>query len=227
MAQVEVKAQRRTVLGKKVKDLREEGWIPAVIYGPNVDSRSLQIDMFDARELMSDAGGSQLVTVNIEGEEPVQVLIRDFQRDPIRRNLLHIDLYQVDMMQEVTVEVPLIFVGTSDVIEQSEGILIQNMETVEITCLPSELIDAIEVNLAELVEVGDQITVADLAIPSRVQVLSEPDEVVVQIAELEEIPEEEEEEEELFEFLTEADVEPEVIAKGKEEEEVFEEEAFE
>jgi large subunit ribosomal protein L25 len=225
MEKIEVKAQARTVQGKKVRHLREEGWVPAVLYGPNVESRSIQIDAHDARVLMAETGGSQLVSVNIEGEGAVQALIRDFQRDPIRRNLLHIDLYQVDMAQEVTVEVPLVLVGQSPVIEQHEGIFLQNMETVEIACLPSELIDSIEVDLSGLREVGDQVTVEDLAIPSRVRVLSEPDEVVVQIAALEEVPEEEEEEEELFEFLTEADVEPEVISKGKEEEET--EEPFE
>lgn len=216
--QVTVKAEERKVIGKKAKILRQEGWIPAILYGPNIDSRPLQIFWQEARDLLKEAGGSQLIAVHIGDEQPVQALIRDFQVEPIRRDLLHIDLYQVDMEQEITVEVPLVLVNESPPIEEGEGILIQRMSTLPIACMPGDLIESLEVNLAELTEVGQQLTIEDLAIPANIRVLPDPEEVVVRVSYLEEVPEEEEEEEE-FEFIAGVGMEPEVITRGKEEEE--------
>jgi large subunit ribosomal protein L25 len=224
MKQIELNAQERVILGKKVKQLRTQGWVPAVIYGPNVESRHIQIEASAAVRVVNRASSSQLISINIAGDKPVQVLIRDYQEDPIRRELLHVDLYQVDMTQEVTAEVPLILVGESPPVEKREGILTQTRDSIEISCLPEDLIDGIEVDLSELEEVNDQINVGSLAFPAGITVLTDPDEILVRVNPLEEIVEEVEEEE-LFEFISEVGAEPEVIARGKEEGE--EEEAAE
>ncbi|MGD1996410.1 MAG: 50S ribosomal protein L25 [Anaerolineae bacterium] len=227
--QIELNAKERTVLGKKVRRLREEGWIPAVLYGASVESRPLQIEETQAEEIVSRAGTSQLIAVHIEGEEePLRVLVRDLQRDPIHRNLLHLDLYQVDMEQRITVEVPLVLVGESPPVAQQEGVLFQTKETIELECLPVDLIEAIEVDLSQLTDIGHQITVADLAVPATSRILSDPREMVVRVSRVDEglELEEEEEIEEVFE------VEPELVTEREEEEElperaVEEEEAVE
>jgi large subunit ribosomal protein L25 len=221
MAQAELNAEERTVVGKQVRRLRAEGWVPAVLYGAAVESRPLQIPTVEAESIVRRVGTSQLITLHIAGDKkPVQALVRDLQRDTIRRDLLHLDLYQVEMTQVITVEVPLVLVGESPVVEQGEGILLQGTQTVEIECLPGDLVDAIEVDLSGLVEADQQITVADLAIPSSIRVLSDPEEMVVRISRLEEIPEVEVEEE--IEAVAEG--EPEVVARGRVVEEELEEE---
>jgi large subunit ribosomal protein L25 len=219
MEQLQLVAEARTVLGKQVRHLRREGWVPAVLYGPGVKSQALQIRVAEAEEAIRQAGTSQLIAVRVGRKKAVQALVRGLQRDPIRRDLLHLDLYQVEMTKSITVEVPIVLVGDSPVIEQREGILLQGTQTVEIECLPSDLIDALEVDLSELTEVGQQINVADLAVPSSVRVLSDLDEVVVRVNPLEEIVIEEEEEEEELMFEEVEGVEPEVLTERREEEE--------
>ncbi|MBN1956553.1 MAG: 50S ribosomal protein L25 [Anaerolineae bacterium] len=216
MAKIELDAELRTVTGKKVRNLRQEEWTPAILYGRGLESRPIKVQTKEAEEVVRQAGTSQLVTLNIAGEAPVQVIVRDLQRDVLRRNLLHVDLYQVEMTRAITVEVPLMLVNESPVIESGNGILLQGLQSVHIECLPGDLIDSIEVDIGVLAEVDQQITVGDLAIPSSIQVLSDLEEMVVRIARLEEVVEEAEEEG-FVEFPP--TVEPELIGRGREEEE--------
>jgi len=227
MAKTEIHAELRDVTGKQVRRPRDEGWVPAVLYGAGVESRALKIQTVDAEEMVRRAGTSRLITVHVDdGDEPVQAVIRDLQRDSIRRNLLHLDLYQVQMTKSITVELPILLVGESPVAKEREGILLQGAQSIEIECLPGDLIDAVEVDLSQLVEIDQQINIGDLALPSSITVLSDLDEMVARLNPLEEIPEEEEEEEEALEFEEFEDVEPELVGRGEEEEEVeFEEEA--
>jgi large subunit ribosomal protein L25 len=176
----------------------------------------LQVKSREAEDVVRQAGTSQLISVQIEGAEPVQALVRDLQLDVIRGNLLHVDLYQVDMSQSITVEVPLLLVGESPVVEQGQGILLQGIQSVEIECLPGDLFDALEVDLSVLAEVDQQITVGDLAVPSTITVLSSLDDVVARVTYLVEELEEEEEEEDLFEMPV---AEPELVGREREEEE--------
>ena len=222
MEKIELQAEPRTVIGKQVRRLRREGWVPAILYGPGVENRPLQIRAREAEEALERAGTSHLISLHIAGEKkPVQVLVRDYQRDVIHRNLLHLDLYQVQMTKVVTVDVPLVLVGESPAVERGEAVLIQARETLEIECLPSDLIDAIEVDLAQLTEPEQQITVADLAIPANIRVLADPDEPVV-LTSPTWVPEEEEAEEEVAVEVEEA--EPELVRKRKEEAEEEEKE---
>jgi len=214
MTQIELNAEAREVLGKQVCRLRREGWVPAVIYGPGVKSRALQVRAADAEETVGHAGTSQLIALRVGKKRPVQALVRDLQRDPIRRDLLHIDFYQVEMSKSVTAEVPILLVGESPVIEQREGILLQGVQTVEIECLPGDLINAVEVDLGVLTEVDQQLTVADLAVPSTIRILSDPHEVVARVSPLSAVVEEEELELEEGEEEAEA----EVLTERKEEE---------
>ncbi|RME39716.1 MAG: 50S ribosomal protein L25, partial [Thermoflexia bacterium] len=211
--ELSLNAEIRTVVGKQTRRLRAQGWIPAVLYGPGVENRLLQIPASEAEMVIARAGTSHLITVNIRGDKgPVQVLLKGFQRDPIRRNLLHIDLYQVAMDKPITVEVPIVLVGSSPVLERKEGILLQGKQTLEIECLPKDLIEAVEVDLSLLTEVDQQITVADLALPPTIRVLDDPDEMIVRVSPLEE------EEEEAMEMAP-TQAEPELVRKRKEEEE--------
>jgi len=211
--QVELTAEKRTVLGKRVKRLRWQGWVPGVMYGHGFDSIPLQFKARDLQQLLSQVGGSQLVSIKVKGQEqPQMALVRDVQRDPIRRTPLHVDFYRVKMTERITAEVPLEIVGESPAVEAGEGILLQGISTIEIECLPGNLVDAIEVDLSDLVEIDQALYVRDLAIPASIDVLTSPDEVIVHVVLMKE--EEEEEEEELIMPVAE---EVEVITAAKEE----------
>jgi large subunit ribosomal protein L25 len=216
--QVALFAEQRTVLGKQVKQLRREGVVPAVIYGRDFESIPLQFDARSLAKVLSHVGGSQLISVKIKGKKtPEMVLVREVHRDPVRHTLLHVDLYRVRMTERLTAEVPLEIVGESPVIEAREGILLQGLSTVEVECLPGDLVDAIEVDLSELTAVDQALHVRDLAIPSGIDVLTAPDEMIVRVVPLEE--EEELPAVEEMEMMMPGAEEVEVITAAGEEEE--------
>lgn len=214
---VELKAQRRTVLGRQVKQLRREGWVPGVMYGHDFDSVSLQFEEHSLGRLLSHVSGSQLVSIKVAGQkDPEMALVRDIQRDVIKGTILHVDLYRVQMTERLTAEIPLMIVGESPVIRQHEGILLQGISAIEVECLPGDLVDEIAVDLSDLEEIGEGVYVRDLAIPSGIEVLTDTDEMIVRIVPLEE---EEVIEEMLEEELVPGVEEIEVITEAGEEEE--------
>jgi large subunit ribosomal protein L25 len=210
-SRVELEAQKRSLLGSKVKRLRREGWVPGVIYGRDFESVPLQFDRHDLRHVLSQVGGSQLVNIKIDNAgEPESALLRDVQRDVITGDLLHVDFYRVMMTETITTEIPLLTTGESPAAEQKEGILLHGISEVEVECLPGDLVDALEVDLSELTEVGQAILVEDLAVPSGISILTDPDEMIVRLVPLEEVelelPEELEEELIMAEELEEVEV---------------------
>lgn len=221
--QVTLTAQKRTVLGSKVKQLRNEGLVPGVMYGHGFESLPLQFDRHDLRDVLSQIGGSQLITIDVEGEdEPEQALLREVQRDVISGDLLHVDFYRVMMTETLTAEIPLLTVGESPVAEQKEGIMLYGISEIEVECLPGDLVDAIEVDLSELTEVGQAIMVRDLAVPAGIDVLTDPDEMIARLVPLEEMelemPKPEVEEEEVVMVEGEEGEEVEVVGEEEGEE---------
>lgn len=217
--QLELEAQKRTVLGSKVKHLRQQGWVPGVIYGHGFESLPLRFDERDLRAVLPHIGSSQLIDIEIDGqEEAASALLREVQRDAITGDLLHVDFYRVRMTESITAEVPLLATGESPVVEQKEGIMLHGVSEIEVECLPDDLVDAIEVDLSELTEVGQAISVRDLAVPAGINVLTEPDEMIARLVPLEEVELEEPapEEEELI--IAEEGEEVEVIMEAEPEE---------
>ncbi|HDQ73174.1 MAG TPA: 50S ribosomal protein L25 [Chloroflexi bacterium] len=199
--QITLAAQTRSLLGKKSKRLRREGWVPGVMYGHNFDPIPLQFEYKELRQLLSEVGGSQIIGIAIgEQDQTEMALIRDVQKDPIRQNVLHVDFYRVDMAERLTTEIPLELIGEPAIIEQNEGILLIGVSSIEVECLPGDLVDALEVDLTELEEINDALYVRDLAIPAGIDVLTDVDEMIARVVPLEEeaILELEEEEEEML-----------------------------
>jgi large subunit ribosomal protein L25 len=219
--QIELVAERRALFGKKVKRLRREGQVPAVMYGHDFDPVPLQFEERNLQQVLSHVGGSQLIGVRIKGEEQQEMtLVRDVQRDPIRLNVLHVDLYRVEMTERITAEIPLEIIGESPVAQSNEGILLQGISTIEVECLPGDLVDAIEVDVSDLVELDQSLHVRDLAIPSGIDILTDMGEMVVRIVPM---VTEEALEEELEEAILPVLEEVEVITEAKPEETAGEE----
>ena len=212
--QIELVAEGRTVLGKKVRRLRREGWVPGVLYGRGFEPVPLQLHERELARSLQEIGGSQLVVLDIKGqEEPEMVLLREVQRDSIRGNLLHVDFYRVVMTERIRTEVPLVLVGVSPVVEQNLGLVLQGITEVEVECLPGDLVEAIEVDLSDLQVVGQALHVSDLAVPARIDLLSDVSEVIVQAVALAE----EEEEEVVEDLLAPEEGEVEVITEARDE----------
>ncbi len=207
-----LKAQRRTLLGKKVKRLRREGKLPAVLYGPTVQEPiPLVLDYTEAFKTIRSLGPSALIDLEVEGET-YTTIIRERQRDVITGKLLHVDFQAVSMTEEVESEVSIVLKGEAPAAKHYGATIVQELETLDVEALPQNLPESIVVDISVLEEPGDTITVGDLVLPPGVKVLNPPDEVIVAAVG----PEEEAEEEEM-EMVEGA--EPEVIEKGKKEEE--------
>jgi large subunit ribosomal protein L25 len=213
MEQIELKAEKRTIIGKRVKVLRREGIIPALLYGPKTEPVPIQCDARELQRVLAWAGGTNLIALRIgDAGKPKMTLVSEVQRDSITNDLYHVDFYQVVMTEKVTAEVNIVFVGQPAAVQQSDVMLLQGADSVEIECLPGDLIHSIEVELSDL-EIDDAIYVRDLQVPENVAILTDGEELVAKVQYLY-IPEEEEEEEEWLEVAPE---EVEVISKGKEE----------
>lgn len=215
MEKIILEAEPRKVLGKKVKALRRDGKLPAVIFGHNLETTPIVLDMRDASKILGGVGSSTLVTIQLEGKEH-SALVRERQYEVLLRTLLHVDFQAVSLSETVRASVAVVM-GDEDApaVKAFGAMIIQGTESIEIECLPQDLPERIFVDLSSLKNIGDSILVKDLPIPAGVDVLDDPETMVVVATSLaEEVVEEEGEELELEEGA-----EPEVIGESQDEEE--------
>jgi large subunit ribosomal protein L25 len=215
MEQIELVAQPRSITGKQVKKLRSEGLMPLIVYGRKTEPVNIQATTPEVARAFAESGG-QLIELHIEGEgEPRMVLARDIQRDVLSGAFLHADLYQVDIREKVQVEVRLSFAGEPALVDTGEAVLSVVLNSVEVECLPTDIVQSLEVDVSILVNMDDAIHVRDLVIPDGIEVLTDGDEMIARLQYV--MEEEEEEAEEEFELApTVEDVE--VIQRGGAEE---------
>lgn len=183
MEQIELSAATRDILGKKVRFLRRQGLTPVNLYGRNVKSTALQVDTTQLKHTLAKAGKSSLVALKVDSaKRPKMVIIRDIQREPLTGGLLHVDLYQVKMEERIKIEVSLLFVGEASAIRDRGGILVQNMNSVEVECLPANMPHNIEVDLSVLTELDQAVHVKDLSVDEGITILTDPEQSIIQIA---------------------------------------------
>lgn len=221
---VQLEANSRSVFGKKVKQLRRDGQIPAVIYGQTTEEPvHIQVDWPKLRVALIDAGGSNLVDVNVAGEI-YTTLIREVARHPVRRDVLHVDFYAVDLTHTIVSHVPVIVHGNQEAALRIAGRILLETQTLEVESLPDNIPSEIVVDVSGIEEIGEVILLEDLPEIEGVTFLHAPDTVIVRSDYLAAAPvEEEEEEEEVEGLLEEEGVEPEVISRAREEDEEEEE----
>ena len=211
MDKITLSATKRDLLGKKVRFLRRQGLTPANIYGRDVKSIPVQIDTTSLKQIIAKAGTSSLVTLSISGEKkPVSIIMRGIQRDPLTHELLHVDLYQVQMESKIKLEIPIELVGESPAVKDLDGILIQNLSSVDIECLPAHIPYSFEVNIGQLTEIDQALYVRDLARSEAVDVLTDPDKVIALVTGRRAM--------EIEEGVPEAEVEVEIAGEAKEQE---------
>lgn len=214
MSEMVLYAKQRTVIRKQVKALRREGLLPAVLYGTGIEPIPLELELFEAKKILSKMGSSTLISLKI-GRQTHQVLVREIQRDVIRRDMKHVDFLKVAMDVVIRASVPVELVGEALAVSELGGVLVSGLAVVEVEALPSDLPDRMLVDLELLAEIEDTITVSDLSFGEGVEVLTSMDEVLARV--IYQVEEEIEEEEVEEEFLEEEEAE--VIDGDKEEEE--------
>jgi len=196
-----LKVRKRTLIGKRVKTLRQDGRLPGVLYGAGIESVPIELDVREASRLLSRASGSTLIELDLDNELH-SVLVRATQRDVIRGNYLHVDFLKVAMDIRIRAEVPIELIGEAPAAEAAGVVLLTGVTTVEVEALPADLPDRITVNLEVLENLEDSIAVADLIIGENVTMLTESEELIARpIYQAEEVIEEVVEEEELEELL--------------------------
>ena len=191
---LKLEAKIRQEKGKKVKKLRKEGILPAVLYGPSLKPMNLEVDKKEFEKIYEKAGESSLISLEVKGKE-YPVLIHQIQRDPIKEEILHVDFYHPSAKKKVEARVPLVFEGVAPAVKELGGTLIKNLSEVHLKGLAKNLPREIKINLGKLKNFEDLITVADLKLPPGVEVKERKEEIIAHVLP----PEKEEKEEEKVE----------------------------
>lgn len=211
MEKIVLQAQRRT-LERTAKALRREGYLPAVMYGAHFPSTPILLDAHNAGLKLAKVSSSTLVYIELDGETHA-ALVREKQRDYIKNRLLHVDFQVVSLTEKIRTTVSLHFEGVSPAVKDYNGVVVTSLDEVEVEALPQDLPERIVVDLSKLARIGDTIHVRDLEVGKGVKVLNDPDEVVVVVSTTTEE----------VEAPAEGEMaEPEVIERGKKEEEEIE-----
>lgn len=211
MEKVVLKAARRTVTGKHVSTLRRQGLLPAVMYGHGTEPIAITLDAHSTSLVLASLSSSTLVNIDLDGQVKA-TLVREKQRDPVKRNLLHVDFHVVSMTEKLRTKVSIILDGVSPAVKDFNGVVVSNLNEIEVEALPGDLPEHILVDISGLAAVGDALHVSDLKLGKGVEIFADPEEVVVVIAGTKEEVEPE---------VVEETDEPEVIERGKKEEEDF------
>ena len=213
MAMQSLKSDRRNEAGKGVaRKLRRSGRIPAVYYGRGEAPISITIGLKELEEIIQQSGGSNvIVDLKVEGDAAGdrKAIIREIQRDPVEGNILHLDLQHISLTERITVEVPIVLVGTPIGVKDGGGILEHLLREVEVECLPTDIPSKLEVEVSGL-NIGDSLHVSDLK-ADRVTIKTEADRAIAAVVPptiLEEVKPAEEG----------APTEPELVKEKKEEE---------
>lgn len=177
MDKIVVEVKKREVIGKKVKALRREGLLPAVLYGYGIDSIPVVMDYRSTSRTLAKAEASSLISISLDGEE-YPTLVREKQWDYIKRSLLHVDFQVVSMSEKISAQVRVELIGESAAVEDFGAVLITGLLEVEVEALPTDLPDSIKVDLSTLEKIGDGVFVRDIVVSDKLTLLDDSDAMI-------------------------------------------------
>jgi large subunit ribosomal protein L25 len=183
MDKIELKVANREILGKKVKHLRHQGITPVHVFGHGIESLALQCDTRELELVLSQAGQTRLINLKLAKEKkPRTVVVREFDRDWRRGELVHVDFYQVKMEEKIRLEIPVVLLGEAPALKAKTNMLDHELGTFTVECLPAKIPDSIEVDISSLTELDQAIRVKDITLDKDITVLNNPDLVVAKIS---------------------------------------------
>jgi large subunit ribosomal protein L25 len=180
---MELVANKREITGKKVKTLRNKGITPINLFGHNIEPLTLQCDTVQLKNVLTRTGTTGLVNLMIDkAKKPRNVMFREIQRAPISGEVLHVDLYEVNMNEKLRVEVPVVIVGQAPALKMKENFLAQEFTNLFIECLPGQIPSHIDVDISSLMEAGQGIHVRDINLGNGISILNNPDQAIAKIS---------------------------------------------
>jgi large subunit ribosomal protein L25 len=183
MEQIELEVATREILGKKVRFLRRQGTTPVHLFGHGIESEALQCDTAQLQRVLAQAGRTKLIDLKLDkAKEPRKIVVREIQRNPQTGELLHVDFYQVRMAEKIKVEVPIVLIGEAPALKLKENMLVQDLTSLTVECLPDEIPASVELDLSPLTEVDQLIRVKEIILSEGVTVLNDPEHTVVKIS---------------------------------------------
>jgi large subunit ribosomal protein L25 len=209
MEKVVLKAEHRTVTGKQVGALRRQGKLPAVMYGHHVEPTPITLDLKETTRILNKMTSSSIVTIELDGKE-CAALVREKQKNFIRNVLLHVDFQVVDMTEKIRTHVSIEVIGTSPAVKDFNGVVVMGLPRLDIESLPQYLPERVTVDISNLKKIGDGIHVRDIVLAKEVEIFDDADEMIVMVSSTSD--------EEGTEEGAAGMEEPEVIEKGKKEE---------
>ena len=194
-----IKATKREKLGRKTKKLREEGFLPVVLYGESLKALPLKVSEKDFDRVFKQAGESTLIALEV-ADKKYEVLIHQIAKDPVTEKFIHVDFFHPSTKKKVEAEIPLVFEGEPLAVNDLGGVLAKELHSLPVKGLAHKLPREIKVNLDGLKSFDDRIFVKDLEVPEGIEILREADEIVAHVSEpkkveeIEEVPKSEEDE---------------------------------
>jgi len=164
-----------------VKAVRAAGYIPAVLYGPHIETLNISIPQRHFEKMYKDVNDSTLIDITIDGGELMKALIQDVQYEPVKGGMYHIDFRHITMGEAMSATVTLIFNGVAPAEKQLGGTVMKTTESIEVECLPNDLVDHIDVDLSVLVTFDDAIRAKDIVLPSGIVCTDDPEMLIVKV----------------------------------------------
>lgn len=184
MDKIFLDAQKRTIVGRKVKTLRAEGFLPANVFGKGVKSESLQVKLSDFQSTFKKAGETGLIYLSIKNgkTEEKPVLIAKVQLDPVSDHPIHVDFHQVDLKEKVTAEVSVEMTGEAPAEKGGIGTVVQYIDSIEVEALPTDLPEKFTIDVSKLAEVDQAIYVKDLPVDkAKVEIKTDLEGIIVKV----------------------------------------------
>jgi large subunit ribosomal protein L25 len=178
--QASLAAQRRDVHGKKVRQLRRQGIIPANVFGRGRDSTAIQVQAHDLKRLLAAHGGTRLISLRIDGADEA-ALLRHVQHDPRTGAIEHVDFMHVEMTQPIRARVPVRLIGEAPAVRVLGGVLLHMSDAIEVECLPRDLPESVELDISQLDQLDATLHVSDVVLPPKVTLLDDPNEPLVKV----------------------------------------------
>ncbi len=183
MKKYTLQGQKRELVGRKVKNLRAKGVVPATVYGKKISSENIAINASEFLKLYASTGETGLIELTV-GSQMSPVLVHTVQKHAVTGELLHVEFYHVDLKEKVHTKVPVVFIGEAAAVSEKKGVLLTLSTEVEVEALPAELPEKIEVDVTGLAEVDQELKVSDLKVPSGITILTDSEVIVVKVSEL-------------------------------------------